>query len=377
MALFFLSYIKKATSMKLFQYLFVSLLLGATACKEPEKPVTKKEAAVLAESIVKSVAKKDNSIYNNAVDIDLLIAKTKALQPNKSSSYWREVGKGLKSAGNFGDKVIQALGKGGSYSLVKQYEKQGKQHLLFRLYSDEGLNYHDAELVNKNGKTKITDIYIYATGEYFSETLNTLSLYMDDAKDEAASYKLQEVTRINKLLQEGQYQSAKDIIDGLPINMQALKVMQIYNIITCSHLGDSLHQDAISKFERDFPNDPALNLVLIDGYFLKKEYAKALETINKLDRQIDKDPFLDYQRGLIYNMMGKKGEAFEALQQLYRNMPEFSAGGVELSTYYMDKGDYEKAAEIIRRIKQNRDYDDAIVQNLYLLYPKLKPLVEK
>jgi thioredoxin-like negative regulator of GroEL len=357
--------------MKFIKYLALGLIVFAAACKQPEKQITKEQALEFASSIGKSIYKKDKSFFNDAFDAAMLVSRIKAADPDKPSDYWRGIRQQVGASLDFGDKVIAALGEKGTYNLVKQYEKDGKQHLIFRMFSTEGFNYHDFELAGKDKKVKIADIYIYITGEYFSETLKTLYAEMVDLKDENAMYKASQLNRVRKLLQNGQNEKAKEIIDALPLNLQMLKVVQIYNIQVCSQISDSLQTDAIDKFQRDFPGDPSLDLVLINGYFLKKKYDEALACVNRLDKQINTDPFLDYYRGLIYNMQGKTAEAQQSLERLYKNLPDFSQGAIELCTYYMDKNEYEKAAGIVNKIKQNRDYSEASVQNLCLLYPKL------
>jgi predicted Zn-dependent protease len=185
------------------------------------------------------------------------------------------------------------------------------------------------------------------------------------------------LNKVNDWVQKGEYQKAKAIIDDLPVNLKLLKMVQIRDIQVSAQISDSLYYDAVDKFHRDFPGDPSLDIVLLNSYFDKKQYEEALACINRLDKRIDTDPFLDYYRSLIYNAMNKKAEAQQILEKLYKNLPDFSTGAMELSTYYMDKNEYEKAVGIINKVKQNRDFDKAQLENLYLLYPRLKSLMEK
>jgi tetratricopeptide (TPR) repeat protein len=360
--------------MKYIKLLALALTVLATSCKHFEKPVTKQEAAVFSESIVKSLAKKDAKIYNEAIDADLLADRITDQDRHQSASYWKGLKQGVNSSINFGTLILGNLGEKGSYTLVKQYEKADKQHLVFRLAAESGLNYHDVELAHKDGKVKIADIFIYTTGELFSETLK---LMFDQSKEKDNYHYLNKLPQISNLIQRGQYQQAKNIIDQLPTNLQTLKTVQISYIVTCSHISDSAHQDAIEKYGHDFPNDPSLDLMLIDGFLLKKKYDEALACVNRLDKRINTDPYLDFYRGMFYNLMDKKAEAQQSLERLYKNLPDFSQGAIELCTYYLDKNEYEKAVGIINKVKQNRDFDEAHLENLYLLYPKLKSLMGK
>jgi hypothetical protein len=107
----------------------LGLLLLMAACKEAQKPVTKEQAMQFADALGKSIYKKDKSFFNDAFDTDEMINKMKALEPGKKAAFWRDAKKGLSGQADFGQKIILAQGKDGSYSLVKQYEKEGKQHV--------------------------------------------------------------------------------------------------------------------------------------------------------------------------------------------------------------------------------------------------------
>lgn len=363
--------------MKYIKYLALALVIFATACKEAEKPVTKEQAAQFADALSKSVAKKDIAYVNDAFDVNMLVARIKESVPNKPADYWRDLKEGISKKLDFGEKIIVALGDKGRYNLVKQYEKDGKQHLLFRLYANYAINYHDFELANKGGKPKIADVYIYAVGDYFSATMGNIFTEMTNASNDVSMNKLERLSKLNTYMQEGKYQKAKALIDDLPVAVQSIKAIQLHNIKICSQISDSLHKDAVDKFQRDFPGDPSLDLILVDAYFIQKKYREALECVERLDKRINTDPMLDYYRGLLYNLQGKVAEAQQTLERLYKNLPDFSPGAIELTTYYMDNNEYEKAASIINKTKQNRDYDEAHVQNLCLLYPKLKQYLKE
>lgn len=353
------------------------LIVAVASCKEAEKPVTKEQAAAFANSIVKSVIKRDKSILDASFDLDMLTDRIKASSPEKPIGYWEGLKNGIANKMEFGDKILTALGKQGRYDLIKQYEKDGKQHLIFRLFADYSINYHDFELANKKGKIKVADVYIYLSGEYFSTTLNNLFTEIMDMQKGKSMSQMEQLKKLSMLMKTGKNEAAKELIDELPVNLRAVKAIQFYNIRACSQINDSLYNDAIEKFERDFPGDPSLDLVLVDGYFLKKKYPDALACVERLDKRINTDPMLDYYRALLYNLQGKKVEAMKTLEQLHKNLPDFSSGAMELSTYYMDKNEYEKAADLINKAKQNRDYNEEQAQNLLLLYPKLKQYIKE
>ncbi len=356
--------------MKYVHFFLLSIIFLAS-CTTKEKPVTKEEAVQFAKSLEKSIAVRNENFFNNAFDMDAILSKMKAAAPGESGSFWKGVKKGMGEKLKLGSKVIQSLGSKGTYSIVKQYQQGDKQHVLFRLFSDGSINYHDFELVNKDGIIKIADMFIYITGELFSKTLTDIfrEVHSSDDKNYAA---LDDFSKLNKLVQKKEYEEAKEMLNRLPENLKKTKTLQLKALEIYLETDTAQYALIAEKFRHDFPDDPSLNLALLDGMIVKEKYDGALDCINQLDSRINKDPLLDYYRGLLYNLQGKTETALAAFEQLYKNMPEFSPGAMELCTYYMDKDNYKQAAAIIKKAKTNKDFDESVLENLQAQYPRLK-----
>jgi tetratricopeptide (TPR) repeat protein len=80
---------------------------------------------------------------------------------------------------------------------------------------------------------------------------------------------------------------------------------------------------------------------------------------------IDKDPFLDYYRYIFYFNMDKKQEALAALEKLYKAMPEYGKGVLELIVNYLLARDFDKARPLVTYYRSKEDFDqDALEENL-------------
>jgi tetratricopeptide (TPR) repeat protein len=53
----------------------------------------------------------------------------------------------------------------------------------------------------------------------------------------------------------------------------------------------------IEEIEKLFPNDPALDLISIDGLYLRKNFAELDKVVDGLDRRLGGDAYLDLLRG--------------------------------------------------------------------------------
>ncbi|MEP6674577.1 MAG: hypothetical protein ABJA78_05465 [Ferruginibacter sp.] len=347
--------------------IFLSFIL-LISCKAKEQKVTKEEALQTAEKIQSSITAERADFVNDLIDKKSLAKKIAAKMDADKKEPVSEIMNNLSET-RMGDKIVDAVGNKGTYQLVKSYEKDEKQHLLFRMYADGRLNYHDFELIKLNNEIKASDLYIYITGDWisttFSQTLSTAG--MNDMTSSDADNMLS----IRKKMGEGKYQEAKDALDLVPAVLKKEKAFQVMNVQICSGLSEDVYHTAMENYNRLYPNEPNMYLMMIDYYITKKEYQKSMDAVNKLDALIDKDPFLDYSRALIYNLMDDNAKAREKLEQLQINMPKFTEGTEELIANYAEAKEYEKASVLIKKYKSNQKINQAFLNALYLVHPDL------
>jgi hypothetical protein len=352
------------------------MILFTVACSEPEKPATKEEAAQFAQSLESSMNKHSAAKFNEALDLAALEKRIYASGDSKIDS--RIVTGAMKElkSGQLGTQIMQALGKKGTYQLVKQYEKDNNQHLIFRMYADSKLNYHDLELIKKKDQVKISDAFIYMTGENLSATLAQSALLMTENFDnltELDKTRLNNIKRIRQLINKEEYTKAQSLYKELPATLRQSKLFQLMHVQIASGLGSDEYLKAMVEYQQAYPNAPNMYLLMIDAYILKEEHANALQAVNQLDSLINKDPFLDYYRGLIYKLMGNKEKQREHLELLDAHMPNFSDGTIELLVTYLDAKETDKAVKLVQtRSSAYKKIDKDQREALYVMYPDFK-----
>lgn len=352
------------------------LILLLAACKGEEKPVSKEEAAQMARDLQSSIKKRNASKFNEAFDVEALIERMK-----KGASFKMNVGtvrgvaEGFKS-GQLGTELIRSLGKGGTYELVKQYEKDKKQHLVFRLFGADGkMNYHDLELVKKKEQVKVADMFIYLSGENLSTTLAQTMAMMDESYDSMSKSekdKINNVKKIRRLLTDGKYEEANNLYQQLPDVLKQQKMAMIINVEIASGLGDEAYIKSMDDYEKAFPNAPNMYLMKIDASILRKDYLGALKAVNQLDSLINKDDLLDYHRGLISNLMKDKEAQRKYFERLVANKPDFTPGMLELLVHYMENNEAGKAVPLLKKYQAHPEADKDQIDALFTLYPELK-----
>ncbi|RYY22178.1 MAG: hypothetical protein EOP41_07485, partial [Sphingobacteriaceae bacterium] len=275
------------------------LLLASCSPAKKEQPVSKQEATTFAKTIESGIKKKDYTTLDNVMDIDLFAEEMMKAADIKKKSSFKE---GVKQEWNkvkFSAEIIKSLGTNGTYQFVKAYEKGGHQHIVFRLYGDGGLNYHDFELVKYTNKVMAKDIFIYITGEPLSKTMaQVYSTALQEASangDAALSQYSKALIAMRRYYSQKEYQAAKEEFDRLPESLQNEKAIQLIYLQVASSIGGDVHQQALDHFEKLFGNDPSAQLALFDVFFLKGDYDKVLQIIDKMDAELQ-DPFLNTLR---------------------------------------------------------------------------------
>ena len=360
------------------QYSFLLLVLFVTACSDPEMPVTKEEAKAIAKSLTESIAQRKAGRLTELIDLDALEKRIREQsQSNLNESMLKGAMNSMRS-GEFGQQIVKSLGKKGTYELVKQYEKNNHQHLVFRMY-DETLGYHDFELIKKKDKVKIADIYIYISGENLSATLAQSLQSMSELPAGAIDVEkkdLEKVQLIKSCINRKDFERANELYKTLPGILRAQKLYKIIDIQIASGLGTDEYLAALNKFQQEYPNAPNMYLLMIDAYFLKKDYPGALQCVNSLDSLINKDPFLDYYRAVIHKENGDHATQLVCLERLHQNLPDFGAGTLELIYAYVEEKQLDKAMALTKLYSKSKNADTETIENLYLLHPDFKKKME-
>jgi tetratricopeptide (TPR) repeat protein len=360
-------------------YILCSLLavsLFITSCQQRnEQPVSKEEALAFAKSLDSSIAAGNKDYFMEQLHMEVLFERIEKISNvPMTSDLKRGMKEGFKQGGSIGEQIIRETGNGkGSYSIVRQYEKDKKQHVIFRLYGDNGLNYHDFELIKFNNKVFIADFLIYMTGENFSQSLgDLLEGLMEAEKDKKGQGVAPGLSLIKRLIAQNKHREAQKVYSRLPAAIKQRKAAQIINLSICSGLGVEEYEKALVQFELKYRDEPTMSLSLMDIYFLRKDYPGTMNVVNRIDSMIGGDPFLDYYRGLVYYNWGKPGESREALEKMYARYPQFGKGTIELIHNYLTAGDYEKARSLIAAYRESDNFDQELLETNLELYPDFK-----
>jgi tetratricopeptide (TPR) repeat protein len=330
----------------------VGLTLLAVGCKkkvpDPESagaappmahtgpPLTEDDAKEFGEKLEKAAATGDTATANKLFHVNDLIERSISDLGLSASEKKSLLAGAAHAGGQFMDRLPKFVQQGGSYSVVRVRTVEGRPRVLMRLlHTGRGVNYHEYTLVRHPDQQVVAeDVYIYLAGEPLSQTFRRRILGIVAERNQGAVAKLTgneqvlikhmgDIGKMATMVRNGQNKEALNIFRELPANLQKDKGFQIMAIQAARGTGDdNEYLTEMERFRTNHPNDAAGELVSIDYYLLKKNYDEMLKLIDRLDKSLGGDPYLDVMKANVLADAGRFNEARAAADQAIKDAPK-------------------------------------------------------
>jgi hypothetical protein len=318
-------------------------------------------AQVFAQRIATAVQSGQGAALDDAIDVDAILERAyRGLDASDASK--REFAAGVKKSFGFGGLISKEIEQSGSYELLRVRAVKGKQRALFRLISPSGVNYHDMELEpTRNGKSqRVVDIFIFLSGEWLSETMRRAFLPVvahekrgAGGAERAFIDNLPKITELSTAVRKGEHARVLAIYKTLPPEVQKDRNVMLMYYQAASKTGDAEYARALSAIQKAFPNDPALDLLLFDDYFLKKNYDGALAAVARVRRALGGDAYLDFLEGNIYYSKGDQAGAKVRLNRAIAAEPDLADPYWTLITISLEQRQWNETARLLDLVEQN------------------------
>lgn len=331
------------------------------------KPPTEKECLAFGAEIEEVVARGDANALNALINWNALVDRAIG-GLNMSAESRRGFSSGFRQSLGGPDglalQVVQAIAHGGSYRLLRVRRKGDGWEVLFRLNSEDGLNYHAFQVVKQSSeRVRAIDLYIFSTGEDFSKSIRRLILPVVAQQSKSWLEKLttdetdmvkhmKDFQQLGDCIRTEQYQRALDIAARLPESLRQQKVILLMRYQAAQNVSERELQNVIAEFQRLYPNDASLDLILIDGYLLKKEYDKALASVDRLDKSVGGDSFLNVIRANILGEQGMLTEAIAAANAAIEGNPDMQECYLTLVGLHLLSKDHARTVEALNLLEQ-------------------------
>src|SRR5262249_43369337 len=110
--------------------------------------------------------------------------------------------------------------------------------------------------------------------------------------------------------------------ESLPESLKKDKTVMLNRLRASQAASDDVYQEALEDYTRLFPGDPSIDLQSIDANLLKKKYDDAIACVDRLDRAVGGDGFLDSIRSNIKLTQGDLEAAKTFIEKAIAANPE-------------------------------------------------------
>jgi len=211
-------------------------LTGASRAQTADAPIDKAYHD-FARKIERAVSQGNGQLMDAAFDLDILMERMLGGR-GISAKTISGIKQGVRQSLDLGRQLNRIVANGGSYKLLKLHRQGNELRALYRLQAEDGLNYHDAVLVKKNGRVRIADIYVFISGEYLSATMRRFALPVITRQEKSPLMKLltkesefvksfPRVMSMTNAVRAGKPVEALGIYDKLPASVQRDKSVML------------------------------------------------------------------------------------------------------------------------------------------------------
>jgi len=316
----------------------------------------------LARRIEAVVAKRDGQAFDALLDLEPMLAEATrglAVSPADMEAFK----KGFRSSFSLSRHIFDALQKSGTYTLLRLRRVDGRQRAVFRMKGDTGFNYHEYIFSTGTDELRAQDLYVYMTGELMSQTLrrNAMNGFAGSkgfvakllGTDREYLKNMDKMKAMKEHLDRGEFQEGLAVYAKLPKSLRSEKTYLIARLQLASGSGDNdAYVKAIEDFEKSHPGDPALDLLSIDGFLLKKDYARALASIDRLDERVGGDPYLDVIRANVHIEAGDPAKARECARRALKKDPRIDDALWSLVTLSLHEKDWKETVALLGRLEK-------------------------
>jgi tetratricopeptide (TPR) repeat protein len=330
--------------------------VGGEEAKEKPAPITEAEARAFADAVSKAIADQDLKTWNTLIDWSAM-AETATADPDdprltEAKRVFRPgVVQRFRSSGAWMPEIGRAITNGGSYKCVLIKGGGAEPYVLFRMiFNPAGVTYQRYFLArNPAGGIVAKDLYTLGSGERFSESLHrTWMTAVAQAEDKVAgrtsgrSEHLRKMAEFTSLVVQGKHDQAVEKYHQLPADLKRDKNMLLMRYKAGLSVSDEEYQAAITDIRKYYPEDPSLDLLLIDLYIDRENYDEALACLDRLYRHADGDAYIDVMRANVLCKQKRLQTARAAFERAIRAEPDlpdaYYAGiGVSLAERKFDE----------------------------------------
>ena len=331
----------------------------------PEIPPKDASPEAFARRIATTLAAGDPMPFARAIDLRRIIARGSRDLEISQATLDTFTG-GFARTFILHKQIAASMQNGGQLRLLRVRPRDGAPQALLRAVVGSGVNYYELRIEETEHAYRVADIYIHMNGEYVSDSVRRVLLPIAAAEkdggldgisvDELDFVKhAAELQRTRLLAHEGDLVGALAIFDDLPESLRTNKNILLMRLSFATKASRAEYAQAIDDLQANFPDDPALDLPMIDGHFLRGETGKAIATIDRLNNNLEGDAYLQTLAG---NILAKDDRAEKAKVRYWKAIsmePTLKTPYWQLIALSLAEKDFPTTAELLDALETQLD----------------------
>ena len=353
-----------------FRLLCAGAVLLAIACHQEKKAAparvltvpSEAEAQKFVEAYLDALYKPNVARVSQLYDWESMLDRATDVEEMRSRSWRKAVAAGARSSQTrLAENLVKNIKDGGSVDALRVRTVGGERRAIVRvLLPDGSFNYHEMPLVrDATGFVRARDIYIYASGEYFSDMLRRMFLVgmktdPSPLKRLLGTKKKSAMVEFEPRMQEmmakvraGDGKGAVAVYKSLPDELRREKSIMLAYVMACSKVDDEAHGRALEELRAAFPNDGGMEMMFIDANIIRGRYGEALRIVDKVDGMVGGDPYLDVIRTNIHLKEGSLDKAEATAARATEQAPDLEAAWWARVNVNLAQKDHAETARLL------------------------------
>jgi tetratricopeptide (TPR) repeat protein len=344
--------------------------VGAPALAEAPvgPPVTDEECRAFAATIEDAVLAGDVAAFNALIDWDATLETAMAgIEAPEASrrGFIQGVKSSMKQEQGIVSQIIATIKGGGSYKLLHIRARDKRKTALFRLAmpDGDGVNYHEFVLSRRrDGKVRAVDAYIFISGELMSQAMRRM--YLPAAAEGSHGLfdrllgtekvfmkNLPRFQRMTAEVRAGRPAEALEIFRQLPPELQKNKNILMVRLQAAQAVGDEDYSRALEDLRAAHPDDACIDMISIDYYLLKKDYPRAFACLDRLDKAVGGDPYVNVMRAGIHTDEKQYGLAKQDARKAIEEDPTIQDAFWTLVTISLEERNFADTVTLLDQLE--------------------------
>jgi len=340
---------------------------GAQSPPQVGEPLNASECEEFAEQFLAKLRAGDAPGATALWDHDALLNRATGgidAPPGLRDWYHAQLRERHKQSGGIVGMLLKSIGSGANIRKLRCRSVEGESRALLRLVDPAGaVTYLDFVLVRGDGVVRAVDFHALVAGELFSHGLRREYLMMVANESGGVLEKLTGVETdwvkhhadMKRLMEsmETQPQEAQRIYRSLPERLRNEKTLLLLHMSLASASGDDeTYFAALERFRELHPKDPAIDLLSIDSYAAKGDFAQALAAIDRVDKQVEGDIALNLYRSTVHLLAQRFDQARELAQNVIVAEPDLVSAYWLLVRVSLAEQDFDETLRLLKTIAE-------------------------